>query len=98
MVWTPPSGKGFVERFCKVVGCSHMSGRPETVISRLKHVIGSRLRSHTDERRATEVGVAVQGPCHVMTGRRDEPSAGPYQAETLAALRQASNASARKRR
>jgi hypothetical protein len=60
MAWTPPSGKGFVERFCKVVGCSHMSGRPETVISRLKHVIGSRLRSHTDERRATEVGVAVQ--------------------------------------
>jgi hypothetical protein len=34
--------------------------RAETAISRLKRVIGSGLRSHTNERRATEVGVAVQ--------------------------------------
>jgi hypothetical protein len=34
--------------------------RAETAISRFKRVIGNRLRSHTDERRATEVGVAVQ--------------------------------------
>ena len=33
--------------------------RAETAISRLKRVIGDRLRSHTDERRATEVDVAV---------------------------------------
>jgi Transposase DDE domain len=33
--------------------------RAETVISRFKRVIGSGLRSHTDERRATEVAVAV---------------------------------------
>jgi DDE family transposase len=33
--------------------------RAETAISRLKRVIGDGLRSRTDERRATEVGVAV---------------------------------------
>ena len=33
--------------------------RAETAISRLKRVIGDRLRSHTDERWATEVDVAV---------------------------------------
>ncbi len=33
--------------------------RAETGISRFKQVIGNRLRSHTDERQATEVGVAV---------------------------------------
>ncbi len=33
--------------------------RAETAISRYKQVIGDRLRAHTDERRATEVGVAV---------------------------------------
>jgi hypothetical protein len=25
-MWTPPFGKGFYERSCKTVGCSHMSG------------------------------------------------------------------------
>jgi hypothetical protein len=25
-MWTPPVGKSFYERFCKTVGCSHMSG------------------------------------------------------------------------
>ena len=25
-MWTPPSGKGFLERFCSRSGCSHMSG------------------------------------------------------------------------
>jgi len=25
-MWTPPFGKGFYERLCKTVGCSHMSG------------------------------------------------------------------------
>ena len=34
--------------------------RAETAISRFKRVIGDGLRSHTNERRATEVGVAVQ--------------------------------------
>jgi hypothetical protein len=33
--------------------------RAETAISRYKRVIGSGLRSHTNERRATEMGVAV---------------------------------------
>ena len=33
--------------------------RVETAISRYKRVIGDRLRSHMDERRATEVDVAV---------------------------------------
>ena len=33
--------------------------RAETVISRYKRVIGDELRSHTDERRATEMDVAV---------------------------------------
>jgi len=33
--------------------------RAETGMSRFKQVIGDGLRSHTDERRATEVGVAV---------------------------------------
>ena len=33
--------------------------RAETVISRFKRVIGDGLRSHTDERRATEMDVAV---------------------------------------
>ncbi len=34
--------------------------RAEAAISRFKHVVGDRLRSHKDERRATEVAVAVQ--------------------------------------
>ena len=25
-MWTPPLGKGFVERFCNAVGCGHMCG------------------------------------------------------------------------
>jgi hypothetical protein len=25
-MWTPPFGKGFYERLCNTVGCSHMSG------------------------------------------------------------------------
>src|SRR5215217_1958962 len=33
--------------------------RAETAISRFKHVIGDELRSHTEERRATEMDVAV---------------------------------------
>ena len=33
--------------------------RAETAVGRWKRVIGDRLRSHTDERRATEVDVAV---------------------------------------
>ena len=33
--------------------------KAETGISRFKQVIGDGLRSHTDERQATEVGVAV---------------------------------------
>ena len=33
--------------------------RAETAISRYKRVIGDGLRSHTDERRATEMDVAV---------------------------------------
>ena len=34
--------------------------RAEAAISRFKRVVGDRLRSHKDERRATEVAVAVQ--------------------------------------
>ena len=33
--------------------------RAETAVGRWKRVIGDRLRAHTDERRTTEVGVAV---------------------------------------
>ena len=33
--------------------------RAETAIARFKRVIGDRLRSHADDRRATEVEVAV---------------------------------------
>jgi hypothetical protein len=33
--------------------------RAEATIGRFKQVIGDRLRAHTDERRATEVDVAV---------------------------------------
>ena len=35
--------------------------RAETAISRYKRVIGDGLRAHTDERRATEMDVAVHG-------------------------------------
>ena len=41
--------------------------RSETVISRYKRVIGDGLRSHTEERRATEVDVAV----HVLNHMRE---------------------------
>ncbi len=37
----------------------NLRARAETAMSRFKQVIGDGLRSHTDERRATEVGVAV---------------------------------------
>ena len=36
-----------------------LRARAETAMSRFKQVIGDSLRSHTTERRATEVGVAV---------------------------------------
>src|SRR3954447_4056179 len=41
--------------------------RAETAISRFKRVIGDELRSHTDERRATEMDVAV----HVLNRMLD---------------------------
>ena len=41
--------------------------RAETAISRFKRVIGDGLRSHTDERRATEMDVAV----HVLNRMRE---------------------------
>src|SRR3954471_22318335 len=41
--------------------------RAETAISRYKRVIGDGLRSHTDERRATEMDVAV----HVLNRMLD---------------------------
>ena len=41
--------------------------RAETAMSRFKRVIGDTLRSHTDERRATEVEVAV----HVLNRMLD---------------------------
>jgi len=41
--------------------------RAEAVISRFKQVIGDGLRSQTDERQATEVGVAV----HVLNRMLD---------------------------
>ena len=41
--------------------------RAETTISRYKRVIGDGLRSHTDERRATEMDVAV----HVLNRMLD---------------------------
>ncbi len=37
----------------------NLRARVETAMSRYKRVIGDGLRSHTDERRATEVNVAV---------------------------------------
>ena len=37
----------------------HETARAETAISRYKRVIGDELRSHTEERRATEMDVAV---------------------------------------
>ena len=42
----------------KASGCTKRA-RAETAISRFKRGIGDRLRSHTEERRATEVNVAV---------------------------------------
>jgi hypothetical protein len=48
MAWQKASG--YVKR-----------ARAETAISRYKRVIGDGLRSRTDERRATEVDVAVHG-------------------------------------
>jgi len=41
--------------------------RAEAAISRYKRVIGDELRSHTEERRATEVNVAV----HVLNRMRE---------------------------
>jgi len=41
--------------------------RAEAAIGRWKQVIGDRLRAHTDERRATEVDVAV----HVLNRMLD---------------------------
>src|SRR5205085_9888007 len=41
--------------------------RAEAAIARWKQVIGDRLRAHTDERRATEVDVAV----HVLNRMQD---------------------------
>jgi hypothetical protein len=46
------------------IGWQRLSGytkraRAETAISRYKRVIGDELRSHTEERRATEMDVAV---------------------------------------
>ncbi len=40
--------------------------RAETAISRFKQVIGDGLRSHTDERQATEVEVAVHVLNHML--------------------------------
>jgi hypothetical protein len=40
--------------------------RAEAAISRFKQVIGDGLRSRTDERRATEVGVAVHALNRMM--------------------------------
>jgi hypothetical protein len=40
--------------------------RAETAVGRWKRVIGERLRSHTDERRATEVDVAVHVLNHML--------------------------------
>jgi len=46
--------------------------RAETAISRYKRVIGDGLRSHTDERRATEIDVAVHVLNHMLElGRPD---------------------------
>ena len=42
----------------KASGCT-IRARTEATIGRFKQVIGDGLRSRTDERRATEVGVAV---------------------------------------
>ena len=39
--------------------CYTKRARAETAISRFKRVIGDELRSHTEERRATEMDVAV---------------------------------------
>jgi hypothetical protein len=51
--------------------------RAETGMSRFKHVIGDGLRSHTDERQATEVDVAVHvlNACWSWDART--PSASP---------------------
>src|SRR4051812_23632568 len=40
--------------------------RAEAAIARWKQVIGDRLRAHTDERRATEVNVAVHVLNHML--------------------------------
>ena len=47
MAWQKASGYG-------------KRARAETAVARWKQVIGDRLRSHTDERRPTEVAVAVR--------------------------------------
>src|SRR3954468_19161425 len=56
--------------------------RAETAISRYKRVIGDELRSHTEERRATEIDVAV----HVLTRMLERaPSAYPGRRSPLPA-------------
>jgi hypothetical protein len=50
----------------------NLRARVETAMSRYKRVIGDGLRSHTDERRATEVNVAVHVLNHMLgLGRPD---------------------------
>jgi GH24 family phage-related lysozyme (muramidase) len=46
--------------------------RAEAAIARWKQVIGDGLRSHTDERRATEVDVAVHVLNHMLELGRPE--------------------------
>lgn len=38
----------------------------EAALNRWRQVIGNELREHTDERRATEVGLAAHAPNHML--------------------------------
>ncbi len=61
--------------------------RAEAAIGRFKQVIGDGLRSRTDERRATEVGVAVHAPTACSSWDARTSSASPETQTGLGQLR-----------
>ena len=61
--------------------------RAETAMSRFKRVIGDALKSHADDRRATEVEVAVQVLNRMLDLGRPTPSASPEHRAGVGAAR-----------
>jgi len=60
-----PPGDRFVMAWQNASGYNRRA-RVEAAMNRWKQVIGDELRAHTDERRATEVAVAVHAPNRVL--------------------------------